>query len=473
MYLIKLLEELFDITVTKIQIFSYDSLILSIIISEQADYFNEVEAENYKLELFYKSTKRLNDKQLEQIKLILLSCATTFTNITINDITYLLNNIINNDSIEQTLNNTIKKLTEEQDIYSAGLYYLNNKLMQLRGLIYYSNNKTTMDSINFKKEIVELNKRSEFSDIIFFEQIKEINSLNNHLFPFKNYGIGIYTKNGPIGLLVISTKDNNITHINNLLNIYSKILSITFTVKSLIQRYKFAVDDLEFFKNNLFYNNNLINLGKLTATIAHELKNPLVSIGGFTNRVLKLNKDEKLNGYLNIIKNEVNRMENLINDLLLYSKAIKLDISEVNVLSLVEEATTILYEKIREKDVDVQINIKRDETLKIDKNKILQVLLNLINNSLDALCNETNNTIKINLETNTNFKILEIIDNGCGIPKSDIAKLFTPFYTTKESGTGLGLPICKKIMEAHDGDIKIFSDNNQTKIQLFFKRGEL
>jgi len=470
MHLVSLLEELYNIDISKLFIFSHNNILISYIKRNESDFFSEVEIENYRLELFYNSPEKLNDNQINQIKLILLSCTTTFNSTAIIDVTYLLESILSDQSIEKTLDNTLLKLITEDDIFSAGLYLFNSKLFQLRGLLYQSKTKTLMKGINFKKEIIELKERNNFSDILFFEQIKEVDELNNELFPYKNYGIGIYTNKGPLGLLVISTKEAELSKINNLLVIYSKILAITFSFKSLIQRYKFAVNDLDFFKNNLFYNNNLINLGKLTASIAHELKNPLVSIGGFTERVIKLNTDERLNTYLKIIKNEVNRMEQLINDLLLYSKSLKLSVDEINILSLVEEVLTILYEKIKEKEAEVKLHINNTETLNVDKSKIMQVLVNIIKNSLDAFSDTKNNIIEIRSFDNEKYKILEITDNAGGIPTSELPKIFTPFYTTKENGTGLGLPICKKIMEAHGGDIKIFSENNQTKIQLFFKK---
>ncbi|KAA0258687.1 GHKL domain-containing protein [Deferribacter autotrophicus] len=469
MKLVSLIEQLFGISVNKLDILFNDAKLYTFHKNNNTGFSLEYRKTPLFFKLSYNSDTELDDSKKNLIVNLLETYVEFPNNLNSPNLLKCINtldNIIQKENIETILKNIINQLTANNFIECAGIYFLNTKLLQLRGLIYHSKSMSE-NSYLFKKEIIEIKERNELSDILFFEQIKKITSLNNIFFPFENYGIGVYTSNGPVGLLIISIKSNQELFIENILSFYSKIIALAFEFTSTLKKYQFAIEDLNFFKENMYRNSNLINMGKLTATIAHELKNPLVSIGGFTNRLIKNTKDEKTLRYLNIIKNEVERMESLIKDLLFYSKNLQLTLEKVNLLNVIEEALSILYEKISHNDIDIKLKIQKDIHLFIDKNKILQVLLNIFNNSIDAM-KGIDNKIEIISKTSNSHIILEIIDNGEGIPQENLAKIFTPFFTTKDHGSGLGLPICKKIMEAHKGDIKIFSDKNGTKIQLYF-----
>ncbi|MGA1847577.1 sensor histidine kinase [Deferribacter abyssi] len=471
MKVITLIEQLFGIKVNKLDILFNDAKLYSFHKSDDKGYSLEHSNTPYLFKLSYNSHKELDDSQKDLI-LDLLETYIEFPN-NLNSPNLLkcidtLDSIIQKENLEVILKKILNQLLTNNYIECAGIYFLNAKLLQLRGLIYNAK-KMNENFYLFKKEIIKIKERNELSDILFFEQIKRVSLIKNIFFPFDNYAIGIYTSKGPVGLLVISIKPSQEIFIENILTLYSKIIALAFEFTSTLKKYQFAVEDLNFFKENMYKNSNLINMGKLTATIAHELKNPLVSIGGFTNRLIKITTDEPSLRYLNIIKNEVERMEVLIKDLLFYSKNLQLIREKVSLLNIVEEAISILFEKINYNDIDVDIKIKKDIYLLVDRNKILQVLLNIFNNSIDAM-KGLDNKIEITSRLTNNYIILEIIDNGVGIPKENLSKIFTPFFTTKDNGSGLGLPICKKIMEAHKGDIKIFSDKNGTKIDLYFIR---
>ncbi len=197
----------------------------------------------------------------------------------------------------------------------------------------------------------------------------------------------------------------------------------------------------------------LATIGKMSAVLAHEIRNPLNSIkinADILLETLELTENKKRR--LQIIQKEVNRLDNLVKEVLLYSRQVNLVMTEFNIYNLIENLTIQLKPHFEEKKIILKNNVEKIN-VKGDSEKLKQVFINLILNAVDAV--SENGYIELYSDKiNDNFNIY-IKDNGCGIQDSE--KVFEPFFTTKNLGTGLGLPISQNIIEQHSGIMKVIN----------------
>ncbi|GIN70598.1 hypothetical protein J14TS2_10730 [Bacillus sp. J14TS2] len=203
-------------------------------------------------------------------------------------------------------------------------------------------------------------------------------------------------------------------------------------------------------------------IGRLAAFFAHEIRNPLTSIIGFTQFLEQdqtVKADPKISQYLSIIKDEALRMESLIQELLILSTTDfqKDHLSIINVKSLVEKTIAIFNMQPQYKKVEFTVDLLEELYITANESRFEQLLVNLMNNAIEATNGEC--VIHTQLKKIDKDVYILITDNGTGIPEDSIEHLFTPFFTTKEEGTGVGLPICKAIVEALNGELTI---QNQT-----------
>jgi two-component system sensor kinase FixL len=194
----------------------------------------------------------------------------------------------------------------------------------------------------------------------------------------------------------------------------------------------------------------LAALGQVVAEISHEIKNPLMMIGGFARQLASQASDEKSISKLRIIVNEVARLENLLNELRdLYSPR-TLDIREMDINELLRETYELVKDDCERKNIEVEF---RTDAAKVvvdgDRAKLKQVFLNLLKNAVEAV-DKGGQVILSSTVKNQKVEI-SISDNGRGIPEKHRNKVFSPFFTTKKHGTGLGLSVSKSILENHPG----------------------
>jgi len=194
----------------------------------------------------------------------------------------------------------------------------------------------------------------------------------------------------------------------------------------------------------------LAALGKLVAEIAHEIKNPLMLIGGFALHLTKAIDDKENLHKLKIIIEEVKRLEKLLSDLREFHLLKVVPSEKVNIKELLGEISSLVKADCKKKNIQIMLNIDEQAPLVAgDSAGLKQVFLNLVKNSIEAM--EKGGTISIGTRVFDNRMEISVADEGIGIPKKDREKIFTPFFTTKKHGTGLGLSISKKIVEEHAG----------------------
>jgi signal transduction histidine kinase len=194
---------------------------------------------------------------------------------------------------------------------------------------------------------------------------------------------------------------------------------------------------------------------ELAAMIGHDLRNPLT---GITSAMYYLRKkygalmDEKGRGMLEVIEKDIDYSNKIINDLLEYSKAIKLNLKETNPKSAVTETLSHVDFPKNVQLIDLTENTP---TIKVDVDRMKRAFINLIKNAVDAMPDGGKLTITSE-KANDKVKIA-FADTGMGISEENLKKLFGPLFTTKAKGMGLGLAICKRVVEAHGGTISVES----------------
>jgi two-component system, NtrC family, nitrogen regulation sensor histidine kinase GlnL len=211
----------------------------------------------------------------------------------------------------------------------------------------------------------------------------------------------------------------------------------------------------------------LAYIGTFAASLAHEIRNPLSGLRGAAQLLSKKVKGDNLGEYLNVIMKEADRLNVIVNDMLDFARPAKLNKKDLNIhqvldsvlLLLLQEGTTGVFVKSYDPSLPP---ISGDEA------QLTQVFLNLVKNAKEAIGKD--GSIQIITRMITEFHIVEegakargkmaaveIKDNGCGIRHEDIEKIFTPFFTTKPKGSGLGMAISLKIVKEHNGLLKIDS----------------
>jgi two-component system sensor histidine kinase HydH len=197
----------------------------------------------------------------------------------------------------------------------------------------------------------------------------------------------------------------------------------------------------------------LAQLGEMGAMLAHEIRNPLAGIKGYAQVIEKKPQEERNAGFARGIVKEVLRLENLVNELLAYAGSDSSPLSPVDLGELVASAVSFVRHEAEEQHVTVTSECREAVRVLGNRDKLGQVLLNLMKNALQAMPDGGSLSIKA-LEAGKDVSIT-VSDSGEGIAAEQMARIFEPFFTTKARGTGLGLPLCRKIVEAHKGKIQV------------------
>jgi signal transduction histidine kinase len=208
-------------------------------------------------------------------------------------------------------------------------------------------------------------------------------------------------------------------------------------------------------QNKLLKAERLAAIGQTAGMVSHDLRSPLQAIAGaefFLKKHGQSKMNDKEKDMLITIEKAIKDSNNIINDLLEYSTEMKLERGITDPKSLVDETLAEIEVPVT---IAVENKTKSEPRVEVDKSKIKRVFLNLIKNAVDAMPNGGVLTIKsVKAEEQLSF---DFVDTGTGISEENMQRVWTPFFTTKAKGMGLGLAICKRIIEAHGGKIDVES----------------
>jgi signal transduction histidine kinase len=210
-------------------------------------------------------------------------------------------------------------------------------------------------------------------------------------------------------------------------------------------------------QHQLLQAERLSTIGKMSAHLAHEIRTPLVAIGGFTRRVLRQTPaDDPRRESLEIVVSEVGRLEHLVDQVLGYSRVSTPDYRDADINSLIRSVILTMNDGIQARSVAAVLELDSAMPLaRVDGLQLRQALINLVSNALDAM--PSGGTLTITTRCEGDFLEIGVSDTGTGIVEEHWSKLFTPFFTTKATGIGLGLAIVSQVVENHHGSVRFES----------------
>ncbi|OPY79838.1 MAG: Sensor protein ZraS [Syntrophus sp. PtaU1.Bin005] len=217
--------------------------------------------------------------------------------------------------------------------------------------------------------------------------------------------------------------------------------------------------EVQHLKRELEHNRRLAAIGSLASGVAHEIRNPLSSIKGFATYLRERYRDNPEDLQVtDIMIQEVERMNRVIGQLLEFSRPLTLNRKEAAIEPILRHALKMIEVQAREKGVSLEADFGRTvPDLLLDSDRMTQVFLNLTLNALNAM--EKGGTLSLRVVQSGDRTVrVDVSDTGTGIGKEELGRIFDPYFTTRPSGTGLGLPIAQRIVEAHGGEILVSSE---------------
>lgn len=200
-------------------------------------------------------------------------------------------------------------------------------------------------------------------------------------------------------------------------------------------------------------------IGSMAAVTAHEIRNPLTGIKGLVQLLKEKYNDETDQVYFSIINDEIERINQIVGEFLVLGKPSASKMQKEDLAQILSEVEPLISSEAKYNQIECETSIPEGEFIvECVKDQMKQVILNIAKNAFDSM--EKGGKLTISLAKRKNSIELEITDTGIGIKKEDLEKIFKPFYTSKEKGTGLGLVVCQRIIHSFNGDIFISSKEN-------------
>jgi C4-dicarboxylate-specific signal transduction histidine kinase len=220
------------------------------------------------------------------------------------------------------------------------------------------------------------------------------------------------------------------------------------------------VTEMKRLEEQLIHSEKLALFGRLTAGIAHEIGSPLTSVFSFVQILKDMEKDEFKKESLETIYLHMNRIADILKQLSGFSKMPQVEHKPWKVNSLIEDSLSLIQYDRRVKDITIVKDLLSDmPKITTDKNQLSQVIVNIVLNAADAM--PDGGTLKIKSNVKDKTIVISFEDTGVGIPDENLIKIFDPYFTTKEKGTGLGLTVSHSIIEKLNGHLTVESELNK------------
>ncbi|MCP4669293.1 MAG: PAS domain S-box protein, partial [Deltaproteobacteria bacterium] len=222
----------------------------------------------------------------------------------------------------------------------------------------------------------------------------------------------------------------------------------------------------------LLHQDKMISLGRLAASVVHEINNPLAGILNYIRLMIKTVNRESLNqghiqkfqGYLSLVESETIRCSGIVSNLLAFSRKSEMEFRDININDLLQKCIMLCWHKLSLQNINLRTNLDNEIPGALgDFNQIQQCIINLVFNAIDAMPDGGDLTIESSLDSGKEAILIKVSDNGCGIPREAISDIFDPFYTTKkeDKGIGLGLSTVCGIVDRHKGTIDVESESGK------------
>ena len=303
-------------------------------------------------------------------------------------------------------------------------------------------------------------KAAATSKLIYAQNMGDLHEIHDaDMFPHGHYCVPVLSGKKLYGLLNIYIKQGHKRSNRE----EDFLTAVANTLATIIERAKMEQEKKDL-QQQLAQTEKLAALGRFTANVAHEIRNPLTSVGGFARRLNKtIPAASKEKDYTRIIIAEVTRLEKILNNVLSFSRDTTPDFRENDLTEVLEQVLMINKDLFREKGIEAIKSLEDIPGFLFDRDLIIEVLENIFLNAVDAMPEGGTLTLTLEKEDGpeTSSVLIRIRDTGPGISEEQMAMIFEPFYTTKktaEQGTGLGLSITRKIMESLGGSVEIESE---------------
>lgn len=266
--------------------------------------------------------------------------------------------------------------------------------------------------------------------------------------------------------------------VKKLLEMTEKVASGDLDVRSMIKThdeigmlalsFDQMAEELKVSRDRLVQSERLAAIGQLSASVAHEIRNPLTSMKMILQLLKRKVDDEKT---VQIVLDEIDRIDIIVSGLLDFARNIELTLKLTNIKTVIDDVLRIMESNLRHRKIDIAKYIDPMPDIMLDENRMKQVFMNLILNSMQAMPN--GGTITISCKYSERSVCIEVSDNGTGMTQDVLVHAFEPFFSAKSGGTGMGLSNVKRIIEQHGGNIKIESEENKgTKVTIIMETGE-
>jgi signal transduction histidine kinase len=218
-------------------------------------------------------------------------------------------------------------------------------------------------------------------------------------------------------------------------------------------------------QNALIRTEKVAAIGQIAAGVTHEVKNPLNSLSINTQKLLKdlsnkFGQDSPAYESASLIRYEINRINNILEEFVKFAKFPEPHFYDNNINDVIQEVKSVIYSGAEDMNIDIHVSLQKDiPDFKFDARQFKEILLNLTQNAMKAM--EDGGELEIITSTMDDNVIIKVTDTGKGIPEKNLEKIFTPFFSTKEGGLGLGLPIVQRIVESHQGKITCASKEGE------------
>ncbi|MEJ8547816.1 sensor histidine kinase [Brevibacillus borstelensis] len=217
------------------------------------------------------------------------------------------------------------------------------------------------------------------------------------------------------------------------------------------------ITEQEQVQDYLHQSEKLAMVGQLAAGAAHEIRNPLTVIYGFIQLLQqRLPEEEKDRHYLPLILQEIERVNHIVTELLMLSKPSEPNYREVLLTEVLHSILPLMKGEAALHGIEIVDLLEKDTRLEADVEQLKQILLNLMKNSIEAM--KHGGSLRIASKVIDSTVQIRVSDTGSGIPPEHLVRIFDPFFSLKEDGTGLGLPISRRMVENHGGNMQIFSE---------------